>query len=484
MVSKFPRTLLPERYTLMSHRDHPSPTDIRRALPGVDALLRAPQLAGLVPGVTHAALVAAARKALAEARTHIAAGDPPLTIDTLALRVALLATAPQPMPLPVINATGVILNTNLGRAPLSAATLAAMQAVGGGYAALEYDLAAGKRGSRNTLARAALQAVTGAEDAVVVNNAAAAVLLILAALLPPDRREVIISRGQLIEIGGGFRIPDVLRQSGAQLMEVGTTNRTRLADYAAAITPATGLILAVHPSNFRVIGFTETVPLPSLAELAHQHQIPLVEDQGSGCLLDLTPFGLTPEPTPQQSLRAGVDVLCFSGDKLLGGPQAGIILGTTAHIQRIVQHPLMRALRVDKVTLAGLLATLGHYQRGEALTHIPIWRMIALAAETIQARATTIVQKLTAQGVVATIQPGASTIGGGALPGETLPTWHVALPTNPHGDLAVLGQRLRLGNPPVITRVYRDHLLLDLRTVPSERDGEVAMAVAMAAKMR
>ena len=459
------------------------PSDLRRALPSVDAVLRAPQLAALATSIAHSALVAAARKVLAQARADSAAGDAPPTIATLAEQIAVLVAPSAPVPRPVINATGVIINTNLGRAPLSAATLAAMHAVGGGYAALEYDLAAGERGSRNALARAALQAVTGAADAVVVNNAAAAVLLILAALLPPDRREVIISRGQLIEIGGGFRIPDVLRQSGAQLVEVGTTNRTRLADYSAAITSATGLILVVHPSNFRVVGFTETVPLSALAELAHHHQIPLVEDQGSGCLLDLASFGLTPEPTPQQSLGAGVDVLCFSGDKLLGGPQAGIILGNGAHIQQIAHHPLMRALRVDKVTLAGLLATLGHYQRGEALTHIPIWRMIALDGETIQTRAAVMVQELATRGVHATTQPGSSTIGGGALPGETLPTWHVALPTTAHGNLDALAQRLRLGNPPVIARVYRDHLLLDLRTVPPERDGDVAAAVATAAKM-
>lgn len=433
--------------------------------------------------MTRPVLVAAARQVLAEAR-GVADGVPP-TVAALAQRIVTLTRAAAvPIPQPVINATGVILNTNLGRAPLSAAALAAMQAVGGGYAALEYDLAAGERGSRHALARAALGAVTGAEDALVVNNAAAAVLLLLTALLPPDRREVIISRGQLIEIGGGFRIPDVLRQSGAQLVEVGTTNRTRLADYADAITPATGVLLLVHPSNFRVVGFTEAVSPPDLADLAHAHELPLVEDQGSGCLLDLAPFGLTPEPTPRQSLQAGVDVICFSGDKLLGGPQTGIIVGKARLLQQIARHPLMRALRVDKVTLAGLIATLGHYQRDEALTQIPIWRMIALPAEAILARAEDMTRELATRGITAIVQAGSSTIGGGSLPGETLATWHVALPASAHGDLDALAQRLRLGQPPVIARVYRRYLLLDLRTVPPDRDAEVVGAVARAMKMR
>ncbi len=458
-------------------RDAPDP---RRALPGIDALLRTPALVANQGAYARGALVAAARQALDEARAALAAGTEPPAQDALVARImALLDAADDPVPLPVINATGIILNTNLGRAPLSEAALAAMRAAGGA-AALEYDLAAGERGSRNALARDALRAVTGAEDALVVNNAAAAVLLILAALLSDERREVIISRGQLIEIGGGFRIPDVLRQSGARLVEVGTTNRTRLADYAAALTPATALILAVHPSNFRVVGFTESAPLSDLAALAHAHNLPLVHDQGSGCLLDLAPFGQAPEPTPMQSLAAGADLVCFSGDKLLGGPQAGIILGDTATIQRLARHPLLRALRVDKVTLAGLIATLRLYQRGQATTHIPVWRMIALAAGAIQARATALAQRLDAGGIVAEVLAGESAIGGGSLPGATLPTWHVALPASAHGDLDALARRLRLGRPPVVARVYHDHLLLDPRTVPPERDAELGEAIVAA----
>jgi L-seryl-tRNA(Ser) seleniumtransferase len=471
-----------EKALMMPQHASDTPPDPRRALPGVDALLHAPELAALAEHYPRAALLAAARAALAHARAELNDGAAPPTPELLAAQVAVaLSQADDPIPTPIINATGVIINTNLGRAPLSNVAREAMHAASG-YAALEYDLDAGARGSRNQLARAALCAVTGAPDAVVVNNAAAAVLLILAALLPEDRREVIISRGQLIEIGGGFRIPDVLRQSGARLVEVGTTNRTRLADYAAALTPATGMILAVHPSNFRIVGFTESADLHDLADLAHAHNLPLVHDQGSGCLLDLAQFGLAPEPTPMQSLAAGADVVCFSGDKLLGGPQAGIILGQAAAIQTIAKHPLMRTLRVDKVTLAGLIATLRHYQRDESLTHIPVWQMIALPAEAIQARADAMVRDLAAQGIAATVRSGESAIGGGTLPGQTLPTWHIALAATDHGDLDALARRLRLGRPPVISRILRDHLLLDPRTVPPECDTEMAAAIVAACR--
>ncbi len=453
----------------------------RRALPGVDALLRAPEMADLAAALPHADLVAAARLALKEARSATSDGAPVPDHAALVRRVAAIAQARRdPLPLPVINATGVIVNTNLGRAPLSEAALDAMRAVAGGYAALEYDLAAGERGSRHDIAAGPLIDLTGAAAAVVVNNAAAALLIILATLVTPDRREVVISRGQLIEIGGGFRIPDVLRQSGATLVEVGTTNRTRLEDYAAAIGPATALVLAVHPSNFRVVGFTASPALADLAALAHARDLPLVEDLGSGCLLDLTPFGLAPEPTPRASISSGADLVCFSGDKLLGGPQAGIIVGRADLVGRVTRHPLMRALRVDKVTLAGLVATLRHYQRGEATTHVPVWRMIALPAEAIRQRAIGIVARLGEHGVAAEACQGASTVGGGARPGETLPTWRVALPAWAPGDLDALARRLRLGRPPIVARVSRDHLLLDPRTMPPERDTDLIAALIAA----
>jgi L-seryl-tRNA(Ser) seleniumtransferase len=237
------------------------------------------------------------------------------------------------------------------------------------------------------------------------------------------------------------------------------------------------MILAVHPSNFRITGFTAAASLAEVAAIAHAHHLPLVEDLGSGCLLDLTPFGLAPEPTPQQSLAAGADIVCFSGDKLLGGPQAGLIVGKSAYIQRLARRPLMRALRVDKLTLAGLIATLRHYQRGEAVTHIPIWRMIAMSPEGIRQRAAWLVEELAAQGCVAEVRAGEATIGGGSLPGETLPTWHVALGAARHGDLAALARRLRLGRPAIIPRIAHDYLLLDPRTMPEERDAVVAAAV-------
>ncbi len=453
----------------------------RRSLPGVDAFLRSPELAGLKATLPHDELVACARAVLAAARTELHAGAPPPSLAALAARLEdyvqhQLVT----LPAPVINATGVIINTNLGRSPLSQSALAAIHAVAGDYAALEYDLDAGTRGSRNEHPRKLLRDLIGAEDSLVVNNAAAALLLILATVIAGERREVIVSRGQLVEIGGGFRIPDVLRQSGARLVEVGTTNRTRSADFAQAITPLTAMILLVHASNFRMVGFTESPGRDELALLAHTHGLPLVEDLGSGCLLDTTPYGLAREPRPQDAIAAGVDVVCFSGDKLLGGPQAGLIAGKSAAIQAMATHPLMRALRVDKVTLAGLIATLRSYQRGRATEEIPIWRMIAQPVERLHERAVAIVNHLRSLDVVAATCAGVATIGGGSLPGSELPTWLVTLPVEAHGDLDALARRLRLGSPPIVARIAHDQLVLDLRTVPAECDAALIAAVQRA----
>src|SRR5437588_1868765 len=279
---------------------------------------------------------------------------------------------------------------------------------------------AGERGSRHTHVAALLRELTGAEAALVTNNNAAAVLLALSTLAMG--REVIISRGQLVEIGGGFRVPDVMRQSGCQLVEVGTTNRTRINDYQAALSERTALLLSVHPSNFLITGFTESTPISALAELAQHHNLLVMNDLGSGCLLASEHYGLAHEPTPRQSLAAGAAVVCFSGDKLLGGPQAGILVGKADALKRIAKHPLMRAVRIDKMTLAALEATLRHYQRGEAETHIPIWRMISTPPTKIASRATKWTSKLQAHGIQARTQRGESTIGGGSLPGETLPT--------------------------------------------------------------
>jgi L-seryl-tRNA(Ser) seleniumtransferase len=394
-----------------------------------------------------------------------------------------LKSAMQPAPRPVINATGVIINTNLGRAPLSDAALASIAAVAAGYSALEYDLEHGERGSRLTSVRALLRDVTGAEDALVVNNNAAAMLVTLNALA--SGREVIISRGELVEIGGGFRIPDVLRQSGARLVEVGTTNRTRVADFATPITSDTALLLSVHPSNYRILGFTATPTLDELASIAHQRQIPLIHDLGSGALLRTEQWGLLHEPMPQESIAAGADLVCFSGDKLLGGPQAGIIVGKAALIAQLEHHPLMRAVRIDKLTLAALHATLLAYRNGAAEQEIPVWRMIAAPADELKARATQWAASLRREDIVADVREGLSTIGGGSMPGETLPTWHCVITPKPGspshvtvGDAAsALSTRLRSGQTPVVARVLHDQVLLDPRTVLPEQDTPLLQAV-------
>jgi L-seryl-tRNA(Ser) seleniumtransferase len=451
-----------------------------RALPSVDALLRSPVLVGALAAHDRHAVAQAARATLAAARTAMRAGSAlPAIAELQGAVLAHLERAERSALQRVINATGVIVNTNLGRAPLSDAALAAVARAGGGYSNLEYDLAPGARGSRHRLVEDLVRELTGAEAALVVNNNAAAVLAILSALA--SGREVIISRGELVEIGGGFRVPDVLRQSGARLVEVGTTNRTRLADYAEAVGHETGLILVVHPSNYRIVGFTESPARAELAALARHHHVPLVEDLGSGCLLETTRWGLAHAPTPRESLAAGCAVVCFSGDKLLGGPQAGIIVGKRRLLGQIARHPLVRAVRVDKLTLAALGATLAVYRAGTADRDIPVWRMIALPMDTLRARAEGWVAHLRAQGIAAEVRPGTSTIGGGSLPGETLPTSLCALRApDGEGDIGIHTTRLRTGEPPVVARVSRDWLLLDPRTVDLAEDAALLEAVVRA----
>ncbi|HEX5546486.1 MAG TPA: L-seryl-tRNA(Sec) selenium transferase [Ktedonobacterales bacterium] len=460
-----------------------------RALPSVDALCNA--LAERLGAhghhlLSHAQQSHAARATLQIARTAILAEQPvDSSLDALVSEASsFLIGSMQPVPRPVINATGVILNTNLGRAPLSDAALAAIAAVAAGYSALEYDLEPGERGSRLTAVRSLLRDVTGAEDALVVNNNAAAMLITLSGLA--NGQDVIISRGELVEIGGGFRIPDVLRQSGARLVEVGTTNRTRVADFAAAITSETALLLSVHPSNYRILGFTASPTVAELAHLAHQREIPLIHDLGSGALLRTEQWGLLHEPMPQNSIASGADLVCFSGDKLLGGPQAGIIVGKSALITQLERHPLMRAMRIDKLTLAALHATLQAYQIGTAEREIPVWRMIASPPEAMKVRAEQWANSLRQAGIVADVREGFSTIGGGSMPGETLPTWHCAVAPNPNnlsldevaGDAAsALSARLRGGQPPVVARVLRDRVLLDPRTVLPEQDATLLQAM-------
>ena len=378
---------------------------------------------------------------------------------------------------PVINATGVIIHTNLGRAPLSPAAIAAVQGVAAGYSTLEYDLAAGGRGSRHDHARRLLCDLTGAEDALIVNNNAAAVYLALGALCLG--RQVLISRSQLVEIGGGFRIPDVLRQSGARLVEVGTTNRTHLHDFTHAVSAESAAILRVHSSNFRQIGFVTMPALAELAATAHAHALLLIDDLGSGTLIDTAAYGLAPEPTIQQSVTAGADLIAFSGDKLLGGPQAGLVVGRAELVERLRRHPMARALRVDKLTLAALEATLHSYRRGRAIEEIPVWRMIAAPVAALQARAASWQARLAAHGIAAAVQAGESAVGEGTLPGETLPTVLLAV-AHPAPDTAAAA--LRRQPTPVIGRIQQDRLLFDPRTVLPEEDETLLAAIVGVAR--
>ncbi len=441
--------------------------DLLRQLPGVDRLLRLAAAAPLIATYTRPLVTEALRQVLAETRAQLHNGHttPLPEQHFLDAAAAWLNQLTRPTLRPVINATGVIVHTNLGRAPLSAAAQQAIQAVAQGYSTLEYDLEAGQRGSRTVHAEQLLTRLTGAEAGLVVNNNAAAVLLMLTGLC--QGKEVIISRGQLVEIGGGFRVPDVMAQSGAKLVEVGTTNRTHLRDYANAITENTAAILVAHHSNFKIIGFTTEPPLSELAELAHQHGLPLLYDQGSGALLDTAAYGLDPEPTVLAGLQAGCDVVTFSGDKLLGGPQAGLLVGRAELIGRLKKHPLARAIRADKLCLAGLTATLNHYVQGDATQHIPVWQMIAMSLPEVERRAEAWHSFLAAQQMTVDIVAGESTVGGGSLPGATLPTRLVAMKVAQVDGFAAA---LRRADPPIIGRIAADQLLLDPRTVLPEQD--------------
>jgi len=446
-----------------------------RKLPSVDRILQLDRIQELVGRYGRDLVVTAIRETLDDVRTEIMAGSPCPDQEALVDRATRQVHAlMRPTLQTVINATGVVLHTNLGRAPLSNATLLAMQEAGKYYSNLEYDLEVGKRGSRYVHAESLLCRLTGAEAALLVNNNAGAVLLILSALA--RGREVIISRGQLVEIGGGFRIPEVMAQSGAHLVEVGTTNRTYIRDYAAAITENTALLMRVHTSNFTLTGFTHSASLPEMVELARQHGLLVVDDLGSGTLIDTEPFGLAHEPMVQESLAAGADLVSFSGDKLLGGPQAGIIVGRRELIAELRRFPLTRALRVDKTTIAGVQANLIHYLTGRAIEEIPIWRMIAMPIVELEERGGNLVERLRAAGLDAQLIDGRSAVGGGSLPGQTLPTKLVALETSLVTEWAA---RLRRGRPPVVARIERDRLLLDLRTVLPEQDEDLFRALSV-----
>jgi L-seryl-tRNA(Ser) seleniumtransferase len=431
-----------------------------RQLPSVDTLLA--QASPLIETYGRSLTVDAIRSVLDEARADIRAGGASADRSELLSRTSdRLQAWTQSRPRLVINATGVIIHTNLGRAPLSAEAIAAMTAAATGYADLEYDLDRGERGQRVAAVEDLLKRVTGAEAAFVVNNNAGAVLLALSALA--FGKGALISRGQLVEIGGGFRVPDVMEQSGATLIEVGTTNRTHRRDYELAlVTKEVAAIVRAHSSNFRTIGFTTEVPVAELVELANWKNIPLIDDLGSGALLDTAAYELAHEPTVQESVAAGAHVICFSGDKLLGGPQAGIIVGKAQYVEPLKKHPLARALRMDKLDLAALAVTLVHYLKGEATQKIPVWRMISLPLSEIDQQAQTFAQQLQAAGFTAEVIDGQSTVGGGSLPGETLPTKLIALTVNNPDDFLA---RLRRGNPPVVARIESDRVVFDLRTV-------------------
>ena len=440
-----------------------------RRLPSVDGLLAADRMQDLAQTYSRALVVDAIRANLEAARRRILqAEDVDLSEAALLDRIADdLRRGFQPRLRPVINATGVILHTNLGRALLSKAAQRAMLAAAGAYNTLEFDLDSGKRGSRLLHASGLLRRLTGAEDAVVLNNNAAALILILRALAAG--REVVISRGQLVEIGGGFRIPAIMRESGARLVEVGATNRTRIADFAAAAGEQTAMFLRVHASNFKQLGFVEQPSLRQLVETAHQNGLLAVDDLGSGTLMDTARFGLDAEPTIQESIQAGADLVCFSGDKLLGGPQAGIILGKRDVLAKLKKHPLTRALRADKLTYAALTATLEHYRRGEALTDIPVWRMISRSPDEIAAKAKRWAEQAGGRAIA-----GESTVGGGSLPGASLPTTLLAIEApRPQGFMA----RLRQADPPVIARVSGGRVLLDPRTVLPEQETDLLAAL-------
>ena len=440
-----------------------------RRLPSVDALLAKSPVQSLIEMYSRDLVVSAIRANIELARRAILqsqAAD--LREGALIAQVeSHLREQLRPSLVPVINATGVIIHTNLGRALLSVSAREAMATAAGGYNNLEFDLETGKRGSRLTHAGSVLCDLTGAEDAVVVNNNASALILILSAMA--KGAEVVISRGQLVEIGGGFRIPAIMQESGAQLIEVGTTNRTRLVDYADALNDRTAMVLRVHASNFKQISFVEQPSLRELAALARQNGVLAVDDLGSGTLIDTAPFGLDHEPTIQESVAAGVDLVCFSGDKLLGGPQAGIIVGKAEAVARLKRHPLARALRVDKLTYAALLATLAHYRRGEAIECIPVWQMIAQKLPEITARA-----KAWAAQVGGQVVSGESTVGGGSLPGAVLPTALLAIDCDAPDHLTA---KLRQGQPPVIGRIADGRVLLDPRTLLPEQEADLLRAL-------
>ncbi len=444
-----------------------------RTLPAIDKLLATGSLSRLASSYPHALLVDAAQRTVDDLRRQLLdeqAQLPDLELNAVAEQVSVrLAQMAKPSLRRVINVTGTLLHTNLGRAPLCSEALQAITAVAQGYSNLEYDLDAGQRGKRFTHVEELVCRLTGGEAATVVNNNAGAVMLCLAALA--GGRRALVSRGELIEIGGSFRIPDIMATSGVELVEVGTTNKTHLKDYANAIDASTALILKVHTSNYRILGFTEAVTGEELAQLAHQSNVPVLEDLGSGLLIDLTAYGLPKEPTVKEALKTGIDLVTFSGDKLLGGPQAGIIVGKREVIDKVRKHPMARALRIDKLTLAALEATLKLYlDPQQALSKIPTLRMLSLPKASLKQRCETLLtdmRKVLDNEADLDLLEANATVGGGALPLAELPGWVISLAPK-HISLNEMTARLRRCDPPVIGRIQDDRFLIDPRTLHND----------------
>jgi L-seryl-tRNA(Ser) seleniumtransferase len=456
-------------------------SNVLRNLPSVSELLESPPLRKLVQRVNRNVVVAGARDFLDNLRGEVQSAAAEMKLPTaaeLAERIAeWVLTEERPTLRPVINATGVLLHTGLGRAPLAAEALQAVTDCAAGYASVELDLESGERSQRIKAVDKLIRRLTGAEAVAVVNNNAGATLLTLAALA--GGREVIVSRGQLIEIGGSYRLPDVMAASGAKLREVGATNRTRIEDYQAAICGETAALMRVHTSNYVVLGFTHQPSLAELAALARKSNLPLIDDIGSGALIDFRRFGLTGEPVAAERIKGGADVVLFSGDKLLGGPQCGIIAGRKTLIESILKHPLMRALRVGKLTLAALAATLRLYRDLEtAERSLPLLSLLSTPAENLKSRAERLAPQMAAAPAIASAQPveGAAFLGGGAVPTQELPTWCIAL-TPARGSVNELAGALRLGDPAVVGRIQQERLLLDLRSVPPPHDAQLVAAV-------